>query len=68
MLTPELVAELNASIAQVNDKARLSPQAAGACAGRILELVVAGPHNRAQFITLAAVALAGAEACRRVQR
>jgi hypothetical protein len=65
-VTVELVEELKASYRNVDGKS-LTPLLAIARATRILELIKSAPQNRALFLTLAAIALAGAEAVNRIQ-
>ena len=57
--TAELADELHASMTNIR------ADNAAALAARILDLIQAAPKNRALFLTLAAVALAGAETCRK---
>ena len=61
-LTPDLVEELRTSYRNIDGK-NLTPLVAVARAARIVELLNSAPPNRALFLTLAAVATAGAQGC-----
>jgi hypothetical protein len=65
-LTVEVVEELHASHRNVDGQS-VTQLPAVARATRILELIKSAPQNRALFLTLAAIALAGAEAVNRIQ-
>jgi len=62
-LISELIEELHTSLRDI-DGNNLTPPLALARAARIVDLLQTAPRNRALFLTVAAMALAGAQACK----